>query len=267
MNEYDIERIAALLANHWSNDTHIESVAGALPELDLEQAYRVQRRLIELLGTATCGWKIAATNEAGQRHIAVTHPLPGRLLVDRVYDAPASILLRNNRMRVAEGEFAFRIGQDIAPGDGQWDRERVMEHVDGLFPAIEIPDSRFADFASAGAPNLTADNACGREFVLGEAVTGPWRDIALDRFEVKLYKNGQEVVRGTGKDVLGDPRDALAWLVNHCRNHGDTLHAGEFITTGVVGAPVPIDDGDEVIADFGLLGRVVVRFPMIEDAD
>ena len=135
-----------------------------------------------------------------------------------------------------------------------------MQQVDGLFPAIEIPDSRFIDFVSAGAPTLIADNACAREFVLGDEVAGRWRDIAFDRFEVRMIKNGQQVLKGTGADVLGDPRDALTWLVNDCLRRNLSLKAGEIVTTGVVGAPVPIEQGDEVIADFGVLGRVMVEF-------
>ncbi|MFT7532748.1 MAG: 2-keto-4-pentenoate hydratase, partial [Gammaproteobacteria bacterium] len=176
------------------------------------------------------------------------------------YDTPAKLLLRNNRMLVAEGEFAFRLSNDISPGNSELSREQVMDQVDGLFPAIEIPDSRFINFASAGAARLVADNACGREFVLGDEVTGQWREIALDRFEVRMIKNGQLFLQGTGADVLGDPRDALTWLVNMCRSRGVSLQAGEIITTGVVGAPVPIAAGDNVIADFGVLGKVIVSF-------
>ena len=47
--------------------------------------------------------------------------------------------------------------------------QQVLDAVDTLHPAIEIPDSRFADFVSAGAAQIIADNACAHLFVLGPA--------------------------------------------------------------------------------------------------
>ncbi len=64
---------------------------------------------------------------------------------------------------------------------------------------------------------------------------------------------------GVGQNVLGDPRDALAWLVNELSSLGITLHAGEMVTTGTCLVPLPIAPGDLVEADFGVLGQVSVR--------
>jgi 2-keto-4-pentenoate hydratase len=262
MNPQDIDAAAAVLVDNWNNDGHIDALPQGLSPPDVDAGYAVQNRFAELLGVEVVGWKIAATSAAGQNHIQVTHPLIGRLFADRVYDSPASILLRDNRMLVAEGEFTFRLGRDIPAGDRAWTRERVMDHVDALFPAIELPDSRFLDFAAAGAPALVADNACGREYILGAEVAGRWRDIAFERFPVKMWKNGEVAVEGSGADVLGDPRDALAWLVNECGRLGIDLRRGQLVTTGVTGRPLPIVPGDRVRADFGILGSVEVSFPV-----
>jgi 2-keto-4-pentenoate hydratase len=44
--------------------------------------------------------------------------------------------------------------------------------------------------------------------------------------------DGKEVGRGTGRDVLGHPLDALAWLANHLQARGLALKQGEIVTTG-----------------------------------
>ena len=54
------------------------------------------------------GWKIAATSDAGQKHIGVDGPLAGPLLANRVLENGATIPLDGNVMQVAEAEFAFR---------------------------------------------------------------------------------------------------------------------------------------------------------------
>lgn len=256
MTDTDIDHAAACLAAAWQDDTHFDSLDGAPPPATLDAGYAIQARFASRVGTPLSGWKIAATNVAGQRHIGVTHPLVGRLFADRVYPAPATLLMRNNRMRVAEAEFCFRFGRDLPADAATLERDEVMNYVDALFPAIEVPDSRFVDFAAAGAPSLVADNACAREFVLGDEVAGDWRDIALDRFPVALYLNGERVVEGTGADVLGDPRAALTWLVRECAQRDLPLKSGHLVTTGVIGRPLPVSAGDTVRADFGVLGDV-----------
>jgi len=65
---------------------------------------------------------------------------------------------------------------------------------------------------------------------------------------------------GVGANVLGDPRVALAWLLNEVTGLGITLAAGQVITTGTCAVPIPIGPGDAVLADFGVLGSVSVRF-------
>jgi 2-keto-4-pentenoate hydratase len=256
MIDEDIERAAALLAENWRSDGHIDSLAVEGAPIGVDQGYEIQARLAARLATPQVGWKIAATSSGGQQHVRVDHPLIGRLFADRVYPAPSTLLIRDNRMRVAEAEFCFRFGRDLPDASGTLGRDEVMESVDALFPAIELPDSRFIDFVAAGAPSLIADNACAREFLLGDEVGGAWRDIAFDRYSVSVYVNDVEVVRGSGGDVLGDPRDALTWFVNECARRGMTLKSGHIVTTGVVGRPVPINASDHIRADFGVLGVV-----------
>lgn len=256
MNQDNTQHAAEAIVAAWRADRHFDALPTGCAPADLDEAYRIQSVFAAALDTPQAGWKIAATSEGGQRHVGVEHPLIGRLFADRVYPNPATLLVRNNGMRVAEAEFCFRFGRDLPSGDAPLTREEVMDHVDALFPAIEVPDSRFTDYVGVGAANLVADNACAREFVLGNKVVGRWRDIALERFPVTVSVNGHVVVQGVGADVLGDPRDALTWLVNQCHRLGLPLKRGHLVTTGVLGKPVPFEVGDRVSADFGVLGRV-----------
>jgi len=74
-----------------------------------------------------------------------------------------------------------------------------------------------------------------------------------------IMLRGQRHV-GHGRNVLGDPLIALAWLVNELRQLGLTLRAGEVVTTGTCHAPLAIQSGDVVAADFGALGKLSVSF-------
>jgi len=137
--------------------------------------------------------------------------------------------------------------------------QQVLDAVDTLHPAIEIPDSRFADFVSAGAAQIIADNACAHLFVLGPPTVTDWRTFDLVEQKPVITLRGQQFI-GHGKNVLGDPRAALTWLANELRQLGMTLKAGRVVTTGTCHAPLPIQAGDRVECDFGLLGKVSVGF-------
>jgi 2-keto-4-pentenoate hydratase len=162
-------------------------------------------------------------------------------------------------MRVAEPEFAFRMKTDLPPRAAPYGVQEVLEAAGTLHPAIEIPDSRFADFVGAGAAQIIADNACGHRFVLGAAATSNWRALDLVEERPVITMRGKQFI-GHGKNVLGDPRIALAWCANELRQLGLTLRAGDVVTTGTCHPPLPIQAGDLVAADFGSLGSVSVAF-------
>ena len=205
------------------------------------------------------GWKIAATSEAGQRHINVAGPLAGRILTETVIADGGTAPMKGNEMRVGEAEFAFRMARDLPPRANPYSVQEVLDAVGTLHPAIEIPDSRFADFAGAGEAQLIADNACAHLFVLGEATGADWRarDLIEERPVISL--RGSQYI-GHGRNVLGDPRVALTWCANELRALGITLRAGEVVTTGTCYPPLPIQSGDFFAADFGVLGKVSVGF-------
>lgn len=61
--------------------------------------------------------------------------------------------MAGNAMRVGEPEFAFRMARDLAPRATPYSVDDVLNAVATLHPAIELPDSRFADFVSAAKRN------------------------------------------------------------------------------------------------------------------
>ena len=163
-----------------------------------EAGYAVQARLEQRSAFPLLGWKIAATSAAGQAHIAVDGPLAGRLLRERARESGEQIPFGKNHMRVAEAEFAFRMGRDLPPREAPYAVDEVLSAVATLHPAIEVPDSRFEDFTQVGAPQLIADNACGHFFVLGPPAREEWRSADLARHQVSGEIVGKLRREGTG---------------------------------------------------------------------
>lgn len=258
----DKDQIAAasqILVQHWRDGTKLDALEARLRPQSRAEGYAIQAALGRQSSGKLFGWKIAATSEAGQKHINVAGPMAGRIMSDTVIADGGTASMKGNEMRVGEPEFAFRMGRDLPPRAASYTVDEVLAAVETLHPAIEIPDSRFADFARAGEAQLIADNACAHLFVLGAATSADWRamDLVAERPQITL--RGEHYV-GHGRNVLGDPRVALAWLANELRGLGLTLRAGEVVTTGTCHPPLPIQAGDHFAADFGVLGKVSVGF-------
>ena len=259
LDENQIAAASRTLHDHWRAGTKLANLEATLRPRDRAEGYAIQAEIEKYAAGNLFGWKIAATSEAGQKHINVDGPMAGRILPDTLIPDGGTASMAGNEMRVAEPEFAFRMGVDLPPRPSPYSVREVLDAVDTLHPAIEIPDSRFSDFVSAGAAQIIADNACAHLFVLGAPTTSNWR--ALDLVEEKpvITLRGSRFI-GHGKNVLGGPLIALAWLANELRQLGVTLKAGEVVTTGTCHPPLPIQAGDVFEADFGVIGKVSVAF-------
>lgn len=256
----DLVRADGTAGALWQAWTTGERLA-ALPELlrprSLAEGFAAQRRLSERAGTSY-GWKLAATAPAGQAHIGVDAPLPG-MLFERFRHAPGDVVPSDQlHMAVAEAEFAFVMRSGVDAGAS---RDELRAAVGAVHCAVELPESRFDDFAVAGAPSLLADAACAGRFVLGPEIDGGLeRDLAATPTALRADDDG---ATGSGAAVLGDPWTALAWLADTLPAHGMRLEAGTLVTTGTTTVPVAVHAGATVRASFGDDGQLgVVEFAL-----
>lgn len=260
MDKASAELASELLVRCWREGRVIDALPSPLRPTSRAEGYAIQAEIEALSANPLFGWKIAATSIAGQKHISVDGPLAGRLLAERVHGDGAAIKLGANRMRAAECEFAFRMGRDLPPRERPYERDEVLDAVADLHLAIEIPDSRYADFVTAGGPQIIADNACAHLFVLGPPAPPLWRalDLAVHRVVAKVGDRYER--EGVGANVLGHPLIALTWLANELSAMGVTLASGQIVTTGTCLTPLEVEPGDGVAVDYGVLGRVECSF-------
>ncbi|WP_410641800.1 2-keto-4-pentenoate hydratase [Amycolatopsis sp. lyj-346] len=249
------ERAAELIWDAWLTGKRLEGLPDDARPRDVAEGMAAQAVLAELGGPVS-GWKIGATTVYARQYLDVPRPLPGPVFERFHHVEGEPVPADTMTMGVAEPEFAFRLKADpgLSPS-----LAAVLDAVDTMFLAIELPDSRYTDHRHAGGPQLLADAACAGRFVEGRPVPG-WRDLDLARRPVVLHADGEEFARGSGSLVLGDPRLALHWLAMELPRHGRALRAGEIVTTGTATPPCPIHAGGHVVADFGELGSVEARF-------
>lgn len=231
---------------------------------DLPAAYAVQQGLVRRRlsgGVTVVGRKIGATSEAVQRQLGVDQPDFGYLLSDMdVSDGVDGdpISMRTLLQPRVEAEVAFVLAEDVDLDEDDITLEAVRAAVDVALPALEIVDSRIADW-KIGFTDTVADNASSGLFVVGR--DGRKLDELEPRdVEMSLTINGEERSAGTGAACLGDPLEALRWLAVQASRFGDPLRAGHLILSGALGPFVPFAPGDRVAASISGFDPLVVEF-------
>lgn len=250
------EAIARLLWHAEQRREPIEPLSATFPELGLWDAYRVQaigRHLRTADGEELRGWKVGLTSAAMQEMMGVDQPDGGYLLESMVVNSGAQLRAHRFVQPRVEAEIAFLLKSGLQ-GPGVT-REEVLEATQAFAPALEIIDSRIADWR-IGIVDTVADNASS-----GMAAIGDWQDadeVPVEQLGVSLAV-GPEIVRGRGDAVLGHPAEAVAWLAGVLAQSGERLEPGDIVLPGSVARAVPIAAGQAAYATFDRLGEVSVH--------
>ena len=222
------------------------------PPTDIEGAYAVQEantRFWIAEGRRLVGRKVGLTSKAVQTQLGVDRPDFGVLFDDmQVADGGVVPIARLIQPRAE----ALVLGKDLT--DGEVTPERFAAATDHAVAAIEIVDSRIADWKISFADTV-ADNGSSALFVLG-AEKMPLQGLDLFTCGMALLQNGALVSVGAGAACLGHPLNAAAWLANALIARGEALKAGDIILSGALGPMVNIKAGDRIEAQIGGLGRV-----------
>ncbi len=229
------------------------------PGLSLTDAYEVQwalrnRRITA--GARLSGMKMGLTSRAKMRQMGVESPIYGFLL-DEFYVAPDSELpvaeLIHPRV---EPEIALVTGRELrGPG---CTIATALAAVDFAVPAMEIIDSRYADF-KFDLPSVVADNGSSARYVVGTAAARV-QDLDLRTLGVVVDKNGAGVSFGAGAAVLGHPAWSLAMLANLLALREQSIPAGTYVMTGGITEAVAAKAGDHFAARYQGLGSLSIRF-------
>ena len=259
MDENRMKILAEMLLTAEKNRKPILPLTESDPGITVDEAYRIQLQVIAMKkssGQVVVGKKIGITSRAMQTMLGVNEPDYGQILDGMVVMEGEQIRAADLIQPRIEGELAFILREDLkGPGVTLADVIRCSE---GVIPALEIIDSRIADW-KIKLPDTVADNASSARIVLGGKIT-PILGLDLRTVGMVLEKNGEVVATAAGAAVLGNPAQAVAWLANKLAVYGIMLRKGEVILSGSLTAAVPVNAGDFIRADFGLLGDVKIKF-------
>ena len=225
-----------------------------------EEAYAIQDAYLALrsdkLGPIA-GYKISLSSEEMRRFVGVDAPQSGTILRSQLGRTPARVRAKDYVHLIVEFEIAVEMGGDLPAADAPFSRERILQAVGAVMPAIEIADDRNADYSqlSRHPYELIADNGWNEGAVLDEAVS-EWRSLDLAKVVGVATINGRKVGEGRGEAAMGHPLNALAWIANHLASLGRGLLRGQVVITGSLITSKPAQAGDHIEFAVGGLGKV-----------
>ena len=234
----------------------ITPISQSHPDADIADAYAISAGVTALKvanGRIVKGHKIGLTSKAMRSLTGATEPDYGTMF-DNWFVAEGSVVDRSHMNRpLVEAELAFVLKTAISgPGVNVAD---VIRATDFVLPAIEIVDTR----QKGRGPNTLVDSisdaaACGL-VVLG-GMPRKLTDIDVRRIGASLSINGVIEESGVAGAVMGNPLNAVAWLINKLYEFGVAPEAGHVILSGSFIKAIPFNPGDSVSAQFDTLGEV-----------
>jgi 2-keto-4-pentenoate hydratase len=213
----------------------------ALPNIDetltIDSAYRVQTRSVreKLRGAKPAGFKAGLTSAPAQARFKTDGAVAGVLFAEGALQSTGTVSLRESRGLHLEVEIAMRIGTAIDKPLA--DVAALRAHIDGIAPAIELPNLDYTQPQTLDAIDLIATNVAAANYVVGDFVSPQKRD--PNAVGVRLTCNDKEMFTGKGTDSLGDQWRAALWLVNKALEQGWKIEPGQILLTGALGKMVP----------------------------
>jgi 2-oxo-3-hexenedioate decarboxylase len=199
------------------------------------------------------GRKIGFTNRGIWQKYGVHQPIWGTVYDDTLihaHDNAAAVPLAGLAHPRIEPEICFKLRAAPPPAANAG---QLLACIEWVAHSIEIVQCRNADWKVTLA-DCAAQNALHGRLVLGSPM--PISDglaAMLPAVKVTLRKNGKEVDRGSGANVLDSPLLALAHLsrVLAQERGAPPLAAGEIISTGTMTDAHPVAPGETWRTEIG----------------
>ena len=223
--------------------------------IDLDTAYAVEAdiaRARRAAGHQTVGWKVGYANKAMWRALKLETLVWAHMYDDTVRYADwndATLSIASMFSPKIEPEIVFKLARPPASSDPA----AVLDATEWIALGFEIIDCVFPDWKFQPA-DFVASRGLHAALVVGEPVYVEPDNIArlateLAEFTVRVLRNNELVEEGAGKNALKSPALCVGELAEAMkRRGGETLQAGDLISTGTLTTSLPMAAGDTWIA-------------------
>ncbi len=245
-----IERTSHRLADAYVTRTALagyEALGADIPTAAGE-AYDIQRRMRQIAGIETGGWKVGATSDAAQQLLGVDAPFLGAVDRRRVVGDGFEFVITEwftgpPAIEVEVGLRPTRTLTDL-PDDPMDLADRVE-----VVPSIEVVDSRFGAIIGTPGHCLIADDGVASALVVGAPLELDATDLAT--LPVRLVVDDGDPVEGVASMALGHPLRALHVAASIALELGTPIEAGHVVSTGTCTGLTPAASGTSIVGTVG----------------
>jgi 2-keto-4-pentenoate hydratase len=255
----------ALMAAHYA---HLQPVSNPPSDMTMTDAIcgrdKFTRFLAQNYGRVV-GYKAGLTNPAVQKRFNYPNPVRGTLFEKMLLQDGAEVPAKFGARPLFEADLVVEVRDDginraTTPAE-------ALRHISRIYPFIELPDLVVEDPTKITGPSLTYSNVAARLGVLGKPIevkATPELVNALANMTVRLVdQDGKEIDQSKGDSILGQPLNAVLWLVKDLDGSGIKLKKGDLLSLGSFSRLHPTKPGTSAKAIYeGLPGNpaVSVRF-------
>ncbi|MEW6157034.1 MAG: hypothetical protein AB1813_06350 [Verrucomicrobiota bacterium] len=229
------------------------------PQLTLEEGIEAQKQfvaaLVPRLGPVV-GYKVGLVTKEAQERLGLSSPIRGKLLEKMVLPNSAKVSARFGVRPICEADLLVVV-RDEGIHAARTPLE-VAQHLKELVAFIELPDMVLATNPPVNGAMLTAANVGARLGVIGQRrAFQPTPEFveALAAMNVTITNQaGADLGRAKGNAILGQPLNAVLWLLRDLTISGEKLKPGDLLSLGSLKA-VPVQAGQKMTVTYeGLPG-------------
>jgi len=202
------------------------------------EAYELQFKVADMRerrGEAIAGYKIGCISKPVQEQLGLNEPVIGHIFSSELHHSGATLDVTSFDHLAIEGEFAFRISEDVP--DTDWLIANSERAIESAFPVIELHNHVFRSDASMRAQELIANNGLQAGLVLASRqipLIGPG-DLLAET--ITVVRNGQIMGSSNGSALPGGPLATLVLLARKLDKAGKKLMRGHIV---LAGSPLPL---------------------------
>ena len=255
----DLDTLAEVFLQIFRTGRLPEGASVDLTHLSLDEAYEVQRRVIERRvdsGERRIGHKVGCTSNAIRRQFGLVEPINAWLMEPHVFHGDVRLNLTDCPHCAIEPEFVLSMKHDVTAV--VVDERELVSAIEWAAPGIEIHQYRFYG-EQPTSQELIASNGIHVGIVVGSERINP-AEVNFDLEGVGAFRNDELVASGIGAEIMGGPLRSLKWLANRLLARNEPLRAGQLVIPGSAVELVPVNSGDNITAAFTTLGSVTAKF-------
>ena len=203
------------------------------------------------------GFKIGGTNPEIMSLLKAREPFYSYLFKEQTFDSKKRLKLSPNTLGI-ELELAYKISKKIFKKKIK-KRKQLKHFIHGVAPAMELVGLRQKIKRITNVGQAMADFGLNISFVKSK-INKPNNVFKL-RFKTKITNlKNKKVYFGNTKNVMGNPINALFWLIKELQKKDISLNKDFWVTTGSTTSIVPVKKGDKYLGEISKIGKVIVNF-------